>query len=120
MGGIDHRPDIRFHGNVDSTKILHDFKDKEKKAIQERQSNHTFTPPTSSLSNDSLANDVHLSLSSISVDLPQFKYGLEKFLVDDDDPIYQIAEEFPSGCSVFHQGTNIDVFFAVSFVYLIL
>jgi hypothetical protein len=108
MGTIDYRPDIRFLDNVDSKKILHDLKDDEKKAIQERQSNHTFTPPTSSLSNDSSSNDLHLSFSSLSVDLPQLKYAIEKFLTDDiDDPVYQIAEEFPSGCSLFHQGTTI-------------
>jgi len=104
MGTIDHRPDIRFLDNVDSKKILHDSKDEEKKVIQDRQSNHTFTPPTSSVSNNSSSNDLNLSSSSMSVDLPQLKYAIEKFLNDDDDPIYQIAEEFSTGCSLFRQG----------------
>jgi hypothetical protein len=77
--------------------------------IQERRSNHTFTPPTSSLSNESSSNDLHLTLSSVSVDLPQLSYAIEKFLVDDDNPVYQIAEEFPSGYPLLHQGRNIHI-----------
>ncbi len=118
MGTIDHRPDIRFLPNVDSKKVLHDSKDEEKTTIQERRSSHTFTPPTSSLSHDSLSNDLHLTSSSMSVDLPQLKYAIEKFLVDDDDPVYQIAEEFPSGCSLFHPGKYIHFsFFVISFSF---
>lgn len=104
MGIIDHRPDIRFLSNIDSKKVLYDSKDEEKKIIQERQSNHTFTPPTSSLSHNSSLNDLHLNSSSMSVDLPQLNYAIEKFLVDEDNPIYHIAEEFRSGCSLFHSG----------------
>jgi len=109
---IDHRPDIRFLANVDSKNLLNDSKDdEEKQSIQERRSNHTFTPPTSSLSNDSSSHDLHLTSSSISVELPQLKYAIEKFLVDDDksDPIYQIADEFSSGCSLIQQGKHIHI-----------
>ncbi len=118
MGTIDHRPDIRFLANIDSKKVLFDSKDEEKNSIQERRSSHTFTPPTSSLSHDSSSDDLHLTSSSISVDLPQLKYAIEKFLVEDDDPVYQIAEEFPSGCSLFHPGRNIHIFFfVIAFVF---
>ncbi|CAF4550870.1 unnamed protein product [Rotaria sp. Silwood1] len=99
LGTIDYRSDTRFLAKIDSTKLLHDSKDKEKNFIQEQHSNHTFTPPTSSLSNKS-------SSSSISGDLPQLKYAIEKFLVDDDDPVYHIAEEFSSACSLYQQDYN--------------
>ncbi|CAF1196031.1 unnamed protein product [Rotaria sordida] len=104
---IDYRSDIRFLANTDSKKFLHDSKNKEKNLIQEQRSNHTFTSPTSSLSNESSSNDLHLTLSTISVDLPQLKYAIEKFLADDDDdPVYQIAEEFSSVYSLYHQDYN--------------
>jgi hypothetical protein len=109
MGTIDHRPVTRFLANIASKKILCVSKDEEKHSIQERRSNHTFTPPTSSLSNESSSNDLHLTLSSVSVDLPQLSYAIEKFLVDDDNPVYQIAEEFPSGYPLLHQGRNIHI-----------
>ncbi|CAF2932274.1 unnamed protein product [Rotaria sp. Silwood2] len=109
LGTIDYRSDIRFLANIDGKKLLHDSKDKEKNLIQEQRSNHTFTPPTSSLSNESSSslNDLHLTpSSSISVDLPQLKYAIENFLDDDDDPVYQIAEEFSSACSLYYQDYN--------------
>ncbi len=93
MGTINHHHDIRFLNNLDSKKVSFDSKD------EGRRSNHTFTPPTSSLSYNSSSNDLHLTSSTRSVDLPQLKYAIEKFLVDEDDAIYQIADEFPSGCS---------------------
>jgi len=122
MGTIDHRPDIRFLANIDSKKILLDSKDEEKNSIQERRSSHTFTPPTSSLSPDSSSADLHLTSSAISVDLPQLKYAIEKFLIEDDNPVYQIADEFPSGCSLFHSGRNFHtyIFFCNIICFLIL
>ena len=79
---------------VDSRKIPNE----EKTPKQDRHSNHTFTPPTSCSSHNS-SNDLHLTSSTRSIDLPQLKYAIEQFLVDDDNPIYQIADEFPSGYS---------------------
>ncbi|UJR28800.1 hypothetical protein I4U23_010025 [Adineta vaga] len=101
MGPIDHRSDIR-------SVIPNDFNIDEKQFLHERKSNQTFTPPTSSLSNDSSStNDLHSTLSSISVDLPQLKYALEKFLIDDNDPVYEIAEEFSTDCSLLlHRDRN--------------
>ncbi|CAF1937909.1 unnamed protein product [Rotaria magnacalcarata] len=109
LGTIDYRPDIQFLANVDSKKILHDSDDKEKKTIQEKRSNQTFTPPTASLSNESVSSsDLHLSPSAISVDLPQLKYAIEKLLIDDNDdhPAYQIAEEFSPAYYFHHQDHN--------------
>ncbi|CAF0721208.1 unnamed protein product [Adineta steineri] len=100
---IDDRPDIRLLPSIDSKQILHESIDQEKQISQERRSNHTFTPPTSSLSNDSLSDDLHVTLSSFSVDLPQLKYAIEKFLVDDNNPVYEVAEEFSTDCSHSHQ-----------------
>jgi hypothetical protein len=101
MGNINHRSDLRFITNVDSKKVLNE----DKILISDCRSNHTFTPPTSSLSYNSSSNDLHLTSSTHSIDLPQLKYAIEKFLIDDDDdhPIYQIADEFSSG---YIQGKN--------------
>lgn len=107
MGTIDHRPDIRFLANIDSKNILYDSQQEEKILIPQRRSSHTFTPPTTSLSHNSSSNDLHFASSGMSVDLPQLKYAIEKFLVDEDDPVFQIAEEFPSGSSLFQPGKNI-------------
>lgn len=79
-------------------------------AVDERRSNQTFTPPTSSLSHESpSSNDLHSTLSALSVDLPPLNYALEKFLVDGvdatvNDSVYEVAEEFSSGCALTDQG----------------
>ena len=107
MANIDRRPDIRFLAHVDSKNVFSDSKDQDAKHVaQERPSNHTFTPPTSTLSNQSSSHDLHQILSSISVDLPQLNYAIEKFLVDDDDdnPVYHVLDEFPPILSGFQQG----------------
>jgi hypothetical protein len=116
MGTIDHRPDIRFLPNLDSKKVLYDFNEEEKSSVHERRSSDTFTPPTSSLSHDSSSNDLHLTSSSFSVDLPQLKYAIEKFLIDDNEPIYQIPDEFSPGSSPVYHGKNIS-FFIILFVF---
>lgn len=89
MGNIDHRPQIGFLSTID-------LKEETKSKLNERRSNHTFTPPTSSLSNQSSSNDLYLALSSISVDLPPLNYALEKFLVDNEQFTDQIVEELVS------------------------
>ena len=105
MANIDHRADIRFLANVDSKPVFSDSKDQDAKhVVQERPSNHTFTPPTSTLSNQSSAHDLHQILSSISVDLPQLNYAIEKFLVDEDNPVYHVLDEFPPILPSFQQG----------------
>ena len=107
MGSTDCRSSIRFLNNIDSKKILYNAQDKEQNSIQEHRSNHTFTSPTSSLSSQSSSNDLRLTMSSISIELPKFKYAIEKFLIDNDDnPIYQIAEEFSSNYSPCYQGSK--------------
>ncbi|CAF1192309.1 unnamed protein product [Adineta ricciae] len=96
MGSIDHQPSRR----------LIDVSTEDEHIVQERKSNETFTPPTSSLSNDSSSkNNLHSTISSLSVDLPELKYALEKFL-GDNDPVYEIAEEFATICSLSHQDTK--------------
>ena len=106
MGNIHHRSDLRFANNVDSNRVPIE----ENISIQVRRSTHTFTPPTSSASQNSSANDLHLTSSARSIDLPQLKYAIEQFLVDDDDdPIYHIADEFPSG---YAQGKNYEAIFS--------
>ena len=110
MRTIPQYPDIQFFANTDFKAIPNDMKDEEKYLTEPRRSNHTFTPPTSSLSPHSSSNDLHLTSSSLSVDLPQLKYAIEKFLLDDDDdddPIYQFVDEFPPGSSFHHQGKTI-------------
>lgn len=116
MSPMDYRSDIEFHMDRDFKRMLHDRKTNDKLSSEDRRSNHTFTPPTSSLSQNSSSYDVHLtSSSSISVDVPQLKYAIEKFLTDDDNPIYQVAEEFSSGFVLSHQGTKNDIFEFVIF-----
>lgn len=101
MGNIDHY----------STRRLIDVSTENKQIIQERKSNQTFSPPTSSLSNDSSSrNNLHSTISSLSVDLPELKYALEKFL-GDNDPVYEIAEEFATNCSLSRQGMSDSVQF---------
>ena len=96
MGNIHRRSDPRFANNVESNRVANE----ENISIHVRRSNHTFTPPTSSASQNSSSNDLHGTSSTRSIDLPQLKYAIEQFLVDDDDdPIYQIADEFASGYS---------------------
>ncbi|CAF0934089.1 unnamed protein product [Adineta ricciae] len=93
MGSIDHHP----------TRRLINASTEDEHIAQERKSNQTFTPPTSSLSNDSSSrNNLHSTISSLSVDLPELKYALEEFL-GDNDPVYEIAEEFATICSLSHQ-----------------
>lgn len=104
MGTIDYRSDIRFLANIDSKKILHDSNEKAKRTIQEQRSNHTFTSPTSSISNQSSFNDLGSISSSLSINVPQLKYAIERFLGDEDNPVYQIAEEFPPTSYCNHQG----------------
>lgn len=108
MRTIPQYPDIQLFANLDYKPISNDLKDEGKYLTEPRRSNHTFSPPTSSLSPHSSSNDLHLASSSLSVDLPQLKYAIEKFLLDDDDdPIYQFVDEFPPGCSFHHQGKTI-------------
>lgn len=100
MRTIPQYPDIQLFPSTDS-------KDEGKYWTEIRRSNHTFTPPTSSLSPHSSSNELHLTSSSLSVDLPQLKYAIEKFLLDDDDdPIYQFVDEFPPGSSFHYHGKN--------------
>ena len=101
VANIDQRPQIGFLSSIDS-------KEEMKSTLTERRSNHTFTPPTSSLSNQSSSNDLYLALSSISVDLPPLNYALEKFLVDNDQFTGQIVEELVSTSD---QGKSISISF---------
>ena len=101
MGNIDPRPQIGFLSGIDS-------KQETNSKLTERRSNQTFTPPTSSLSNQSSSNDLHLVLSSISVDLPPLNYAIEKFLIDDGQSNRQIVEELPP---TLDEGIWIRIFF---------
>ena len=80
------------------------LKDESKEKTQERRSSHTFTPPTSSLSNQSSSNDLNLVLSSISVDIPPLNYAIEKFLEQSENPIYQQTGALPMQFSIPSQG----------------
>ena len=107
MGSIDHQPSRR----------LIDASTKDEHIVQERKSNETFTPPTSSLSDDSSSrNNLNSTISALSVDLPELKYALEKFL-GDNDPVYEIAEEFATICSLSHQGMSDSAQFAYELVW---
>ena len=103
----NHRfPDIQLFTTADSEAISNNSQDGEQFLPEPRRSTHTFTPPTSSLSPHSSTNDLHVTSSVFSVDLPQLKYAIEKFLLADDDPIYQFVDEFPPGCSFSHHQPN--------------
>lgn len=104
MRNIHPYPDIQVYTTADSKPISNDFKNADNLLMDSHRSNHTFTPPTTSLSPHSSSNDLHVTSSSFSVDLPQLKYAIEKFLLDDDDPVYQFVDEFPSGSFFSHQG----------------
>ena len=100
MGNIQRRSD---HS---SSSIPTNSKDETKKInLQPRASNQTFTPPTSSLSNQSSNNDLHLTLSSISVDIPQLHYPIEKSLDHEHDPHFHITEELLPDLLLTNSGT---------------
>lgn len=121
MGTVDYHSDTPLLANVDSKTTLYDYRNKEKHTMPEQRSSHTFTPPTVSLSNESSSNDLHLTVSSMSADLFQLKYAIEKFLIDDDDPIYEIAKEFSSTYSFTQQDKSIhSFFFYLLFLFVLL
>lgn len=96
-----HRSSLASVGNVDqhpdshSSTLRHSIEETKAINAQERRSNHTFTPPTSSLSNQSSSNDLHMSFSSISVDIPPLNYAMEKLLSPEDTYLSHTVEELP-------------------------
>lgn len=100
MGNIQRRSDHSSSFSTQSSK-----NETKKINLQQRASNQTFTPPTSSLSNQSSNNDLHLTLSSISIDFPQLYYPIEKCLDQEDDPQFHTVEELPADSALTSLGT---------------
>lgn len=89
----DHTSSVKIPSKPDTKYNVVDIKDETRNKLREHQSNHTFTSPTSSVSEQSSSYDLNQVLSSISLDVPPLNYAIEKFLEQTNDNFFQQIED---------------------------